>query len=333
MVVNQQIVAQSPRVSIDYINYPTTVAQMNLGQPKNKAQLIQSFQRDAAASPMDYFAQQLDALGRRSNNRPEVVNLSFGMSPVRHFLNVKRLLDAKGTDEQYLYPQLRQEILNNTNTEGQSDNLKIWHFLTKEVYTNPQYASTLAASQQRWQEAVARAAERDILVVKSAGNSYDQIPPELTSWEDQLRFTRDYMWAPQMVMVGATDERGRPTAFTTPGSGRLDDGTSPQIAMQGSGIPLSPGARASNPGWRFETETQGTSFAAPQVTGVVARMEEIARAAGRDLTPEEIRAILFRSTTPVTPPVDRLAQAQTGYGILSPELAYTNTTAYLNETR
>jgi subtilisin family serine protease len=240
---------------------------------------------------------------------------------------------SKGEDGQYGYPQLRQGILNHPDTQGQADSLKIWHFITKEVYTNPQYAATMAATQQRWRDAVARAASRDILVVKSAGNAYDETPPELTSWEDRLRFCRDFMWAPQMVMVGATDGRGRPTEFSTPGTGRLDDGTSPQIAMRGSEIALSPGARQMNPGWRFAEETEGTSFAAPQVTGVVARMEEIARAAGRDLTPDEIRSILFRSTTPVTPPVDRLARAQTGHGILSPELAYTNTTAYLNETR
>ena len=167
--------------------------------------------------------------------------------------------------------------------------------------------------------------DRNIVVVFAAGNGIDNVGTAPGA-------INPYSVAPWVISVGAGEKQGlgQPASFSSRGE---DNGTGVDVAGQpadpsalpnlrpdliGSGVDIK-SARSKFPGVTnlagtlpvfvgandlttiapaflpFYTTSQGTSFAAPQVTGVVALMLE----ANPTLTPDDVVSILRATATPM----------------------------------
>ena len=144
--------------------------------------------------------------------------------------------------------------------------------------------------------------EAGINVVFSAGNTG---PGQHT--------LNPYAAAPWVVSVGATDTQGRLADFSSRG-GFANSQFHPTlvapgvdiVSLRGSGVANVTGAqgligadskRLSSTELPNYTTANGTSFSAPQVAGAIALMLE----ANPNLTPAEVKGILQRSATPLSP--------------------------------
>jgi serine protease AprX len=139
-----------------------------------------------------------------------------------------------------------------------------------------------------------------------------------------LRTLNPYAVAPWVVSVGSTDTQGKLASFSSRGdfASSLFHPTlvAPGVdvvSLRASGINLT-GAlgligadthRLSAQEIPFYTTANGTSFSAPQVAGTIALMLE----ANPNLTTDQVRDILQRTATPLTP----YYQHETGAGLLN----------------
>ena len=135
-----------------------------------------------------------------------------------------------------------------------------------------------------------------------------------------------YAVAPWVVSVGATDTQGRLATFSSRGAfasslfhPTLVAPGVDVVSLRGSGIANVTGAEGLVVGADSSrlsaleipnyTTANGTSFSAPQVAGAIALMLE----ANPNLTPAEVRNILERTATPLTP----YYEYETGAGLLN----------------
>jgi serine protease AprX len=134
-----------------------------------------------------------------------------------------------------------------------------------------------------------------------------------------------YAVAPWVVSVGATDTQGRLASFSSRGTfasslfrPTLVAPGIDVVSVRGSGIANVTGAqglvgadsqRLNAQEIPHYTTANGTSFSAPQVAGTIALMLE----ANPDLTPAQVRDILQRTATQLTP----YFQHETGAGLLN----------------
>jgi serine protease AprX len=156
--------------------------------------------------------------------------------------------------------------------------------------------------------------EAGVNVVFSAGNSGPGV-----------HTLNPYAVAPWVVSVGATDTQGRLASFSSRGAFAsslfrptlVAPGVN-VVSIRGSGIANVIGAQglAGADSERLSaleiphyTTSNGTSFSAPQVAGTIALMLE----ANPSLTPVQVRNILQRTATPLTP----YYQHETGTGLLN----------------
>jgi uncharacterized repeat protein (TIGR01451 family) len=108
---------------------------------------------------------------------------------------------------------------------------------------------------------------------------------------------------PSAIGVGALTDEGQ--VWKNSGRGHsLAEGVKPEVVAPGVGITSTmPGG-----GWRRST---GTSMATPHVAGVVALL----RQARPDLTPAEVKAVLQRTASPLTP--QRVPDSASGWGTVN----------------
>jgi hypothetical protein len=131
------------------------------------------------------------------------------------------------------------------------------------------------------------AAERGVIVVASAGNEGDDPWHYITAPADGI----------SVLAVGSTTASGTPSIFSSFGPS-VDSRTKPDVVAQGSGMPvIAPSGNVSY--------SSGTSFAAPQVSSLVAGLIQ----AFPDANPSEIiEAVRYSASKSLTP------DDQTGYG-------------------
>lgn len=138
------------------------------------------------------------------------------------------------------------------------------------------------------------AVSRGVVVVASAGN--DGCASPTSCWY--------YIGSPgdgdSVIAVGATTLAGAKASFSS--FGPTSDGrTKPDVSAPGQGVTIAYGSAG-------YTTSNGTSFAAPLVTGVVALLLE----ANPRLTPMEVRDVLRRTASQASAPDNRL-----GWGIVN----------------
>ena len=137
--------------------------------------------------------------------------------------------------------------------------------------------------------AVDRAAARGVIVVTSAGNEGN------SSWG----FISAPADADSVIVVGAVDSNGTYASFSSFGP-TADGRTKPDVVAQGVAV------RVAQPNGGYGT-SNGTSFSAPMVTGVVAPLLQ----ADPTLTPIQMRTLLRSTASQANNPDNRL-----GWGIV-----------------
>lgn len=155
--------------------------------------------------------------------------------------------------------------------------------------------------------------ERGINVVFSAGNT-----------GSGLNSLNPYAVAPWVISVGATDQNGKLADFSSrgafgsslfhptlvaPGVSNISLRATGVNATGTLGVAGADSTRLAPADLPFYTTASGTSFSAPQVTGVIALMLE----ANPNLTPAQVREILQRTATPMP----EYYQHEVGAGMLN----------------
>ncbi|GAB3705775.1 S8 family peptidase [Mariniluteicoccus flavus] len=157
--------------------------------------------------------------------------------------------------------------------------------------------SSSGTGSPEYERAIADAIDAGIVVVAAAGNS---------GAVSRLTYPAGY---PGVIAVGMSDINDKPHEKSQSNE-RL------RVSVGAPGVELlvpNPGT-AGAPAWQTDT---GTSFAAPQVTGVVALMLELQP----DLTPAEVKRRLEDSADP---PTAGSPDRQLGHGIVNPYAALTS---------
>jgi len=146
--------------------------------------------------------------------------------------------------------------------------------------------------------AVDQAAQRGVTVVVSAGNSGCEDPE--TCWF----YVNTPADADSAIAVGAIRPDSSVAGFSARGP-TADGRRKPDVVVQGAAVPAA---------WEDSryTEVSGTSFASPQVTGIVAQMLEI----NPSLSPIQVRQILRRTASQAHAP-----DTTRGWGIVNAEAA------------
>lgn len=146
--------------------------------------------------------------------------------------------------------------------------------------------------------AVDRAAQLGMTVVVSAGNSGCDTPD--SCWY----YVNTPADADSAITVGAVGPDSTVTSFSSQGP-TADGRTKPDVAVQGNDVIAA---------WNDSGFAQvgGTSFASPQVTGVVAQMLQV----NPDLDPIQVRHLLRRTASHANDPDNRL-----GWGIVDADAA------------
>jgi hypothetical protein len=325
LTVRIQITNQNPDVSIHFS--PVSF----LSPPPTDIQDITSLNTYFSDSISAVMQQHSSRLNRLVNQpvKPEVINLSFGYGPGVMSEQVLRILNAKGSDGRYQYPTIRHQILGTNQSLPESDvEDAVWQYL-KHLLQSPEFRKVEQA-QDVWRESLATADAKGVTIVRSAGNNGGAVINLRLPPADRQLFNSDFYNARPMILVGSVDANHRPVISSSLGDGNPDNGTSPLVAMQGTDVPIYPGALRRDPTLHDHLSLGGTSYAAPKVVGVISRMEAIAREHGVDLTPNDVKNLLKRSTVSANATSSEDTFARVGFGVLSPEKAYQETRQWLD---
>jgi subtilisin family serine protease len=146
--------------------------------------------------------------------------------------------------------------------------------------------------------AVDQAAQRGVTVVVSAGNSGCDAP------EDCWFYVNTPADADSAIAVGAIAPDSSVADFSARGP-TADGRRKPDVVVQGQSVPAA---------WEQSryAEVSGTSFASPQVTGIVAQMLQV----NPSLTPIQVRGVLRRTASQAHAP-DTLR----GWGVVNADAA------------
>ncbi|WP_156607478.1 S8 family serine peptidase [Auraticoccus cholistanensis] len=147
-----------------------------------------------------------------------------------------------------------------------------------------------------YEDAVADAIAAGIVVVAAAGNGQPGAPtPYPAAW-------------PGVIAVGATTRTDAPAAFS-----QSSEGLQVTVSAPGEQVLTASPSQHGEVSW---ATVEGTSFAAPQVSGVVALLLE----REPDLTPAQVARRLRRTADPIPRSVP---DAQAGWGVVNPVAALT----------
>ncbi|MBP7777331.1 MAG: S8 family peptidase [Acidobacteria bacterium] len=247
-------------------------------------------------------------------------SLTFGgIAPKVHFVGIK-VLDATGAGKtSHLIKAIEFLVANKSNLNIHIINLSLGHPILEPAKTDPLV------------QAVEKAVAAGLVVVTSAGN-YGQNPTTGVSGYAGITSPGN---APSAITAGSLDVHGTAdrrddtaSAFSSRGPTWYDGFAKPDVLAPGHGL-FSTSAAGSELSKTASTlsasgdavKLYGTSMAAATTTGVVALLLEANRAAfpaaGRDLPPNAVKAMLQFSAVPVResasgPELDLLTQGAGG---------------------
>ena len=247
-------------------------------------------------------------------------SLTFGgIAPKVHFVGIK-VLDATGAGKtSHLIKAIEFLVANKSKLNIHIINLSLGHPILEPAKTDPLV------------QAVEKAVAAGLVVVTSAGN-YGQNPTTGVSGYAGITSPGN---APSAITAGSLDVHGTAdrrddtaSAFSSRGPTWYDGFAKPDVLAPGHGL-FSTSAAGSELSKTASTlsasgdavKLYGTSMAAATTTGVVALLLEANRAAfpaaGRDLPPNAVKAMLQFSAVPVResasgPELDLLTQGAGG---------------------
>jgi hypothetical protein len=226
-----------------------------------------------------------------SENPPEVINLSFGVTSARFFKKdfkefQSRFAEEHGADHSQWSAETRQEFKDQVQE------------LAKQAVDD--FNSELGDTMQDIENAVQALLDKGVTVVIAAGSM-----GKLAGMLSELGVTTpDGFWdsmfgqsvyADGVIVVGATDAEGKPADFSSP-TGFVD------VAAQGDQVPVN----------RLGDLYIGTSYSAPKVAALAADILAISP----ELTPADVEEIIRQSASPVAG-----AEESVGAGIVNPDKA------------
>ncbi|MDQ7825186.1 MAG: S8 family serine peptidase [Candidatus Eremiobacteraeota bacterium] len=264
-----------------------------------------------------------------------VLDMSFGEGPNRLMDQVLSLLNVSdpSNNERYARPELRKAILGES-----ANNLPTREALEKDpagVYRKERLAEEMtkvaafvrgrmegpgSGFQQalgEYRKAVSRLAEAGVTIVASAGNDQQKAPKGSSCIEEGLppwdsvcpgASLSYFGWSPDVITVAATDSRatagkyGDDTVSDFSSHGEGQGGWNPTVAAPGVNVKTN---------IKGET-TEGTSFSAPYVAGIVALMKQ----ADPALSNAEVIDILKKTAIDIAPGI-----SADGAGEVDPEAA------------
>jgi hypothetical protein len=258
----------------------------NPSEPLNNKQDLDNFIDGESSGALNVMADKVNQIVKRGDT--EVINGSLGFSRDNVYEDVLMALKNNPNLATNMGLQASDITSLETNDQGQT-------LVTPEVadaistYVDQrmdQNGSAYQKSLNKYQAATKNAADQGVTVVVAAGNEHD-----LNDVFSGHRLGGDTNFLAQsdyVISVAATDDNGTSSlnddqvaSFSSRGDGRFN----PTVSAKGVGVSTPFGAQ------------DGTSFAAPQVAALVARMKQ----ENPNLTFAQIKDILQRSATDIDP--------------------------------
>lgn len=263
---------------------------------------------------MKALATQLSEITNTSEQRT-IVNMSFGDSPIFLANELFENLNKVESNTFFSFPQLREDVVGKPGKVWNSRNhLRLIREKVQRIYESSGYKEGLSI----YRKAVREAADRGVFVVVAAGNNHNEKPFPADSPISDLSELMDYAKSTDVISVAATNTNDQPDDFnhhTLAGFSSRGDGRrhNPTVAAPGENIYVNPLVDRLD----SRPEVSGTSFSAPYVSGLLARMLQIKP----DLTPREGKAILEQ--TAANP--KGYSKAEVGAGLVNPKQAIRRT--------
>ncbi|MEW6277493.1 MAG: S8 family serine peptidase [Candidatus Eremiobacterota bacterium] len=217
-----------------------------------------------------------------------VINQSQSVSEAR----VTARLWAQAQDD----PEFRRQLERELGLASPAEDADLLQALVDRVDHVVEGSQRVQEAQQRYDGLTAELDERGVVYVVTAGNlgSFAR-EMERLGVEGDADFFHSAFDNGHTTVVGASDGEEGPADFTSPDAGA-------ELAIDGEDVPISVNGH--------EFASDGTSFAAPQVAALAARMLEV----NPDLTDEEVERMMESSADPGDS--DTL-----GAGVVNPEVA------------
>lgn len=270
--------------------------------PMNSKQDLDAYIDGESSDALNIMSDRINNIVKTKD--AQVINGSLGYSRDNIYENV--LLELKNNPNLATNMGLQASDITSlkTNEQGQvlvtpkvSD--AIVHYVDQRM---DRQGSAYQKSLSKYQKATKNAANHGVTVVVAAGNEHEL--NDVFSAHTLGGDTNFLAQSDNVISVAATDDNGTSSpnddqmaSFSSRGDGRYN----PTVSAKGVGVSTPFGKQ------------DGTSFAAPQVAALVARMEQD----NPNLTFAQIKAILQQSATDIDPS-STLAD---GAGVVNPNLA------------
>lgn len=255
----------------------------------------EQFLANSVSDALNNVSSQIEGLSADPNNRIRVLNMSFSSSTLANtqgFIN-----EYNGNPTFQAQTRAAAGIPDNASPAEQTQ--AIYNYIQNTLATNPESNQAMA----RYQQATKTAAERGISIVVAAGNNQEQVQGSINqgfSLPDDLAYNY-FAKSDHVISVAAIDDKDSP-GFSG------DDQIAPFSARGNNRFHATLSADGVNIQGR-----NGTSFAAPQVSGTIAAMLR----ANPNLTYQQINQIL-RLTAKDNP---NISAREEGAGLLQADAA------------
>jgi hypothetical protein len=266
------------------------------------------------SSQYSTMALRMDDILKRREPDMNVLNMSISTSRSMYMTQMFAMLNHKNKAGEFSYPRTRQALFgaDHQQVPGKVMMQKTAAFVT-EKFNEPR--GQIKQAQTSYQQAAKNLSEAGVSIVVAADNSQTLKPPgsgdsNLPPWSEVMPGAglNLYAMSEDVITVAASNSQN------TPGPGRRGDDTIWVHSSRGEG------AGGWNPTIAAPGENivghnmvmNGTSGAAPYVSGVIALMKQ----ANPSLTSQDVRGILRGTATDI-----KMGEADQGAGVINPEQA------------
>lgn len=244
---------------------------------------------DSTGAVIDQMTDQVNGIVQKGQDR--VINGSLGLTRETLYTNVALSLiqDPKLAQTFGLKESDIKGIKKNKDGQFEvPDNVKnaVVGYVDKRLDAPD---SAFNKSLQRYQAATKNAADHGVSVVVAAGNDHEQT--QIFNGAKPGADINFLAESDNVITVAATDENGQVADFSSHGNGRFN----PTVSARG--VQVDTGVQHDDGNGNTTTLDDGTSFAAPEVAALVAKMYE----ANPNLSADQVKQILQQTATDAAP--------------------------------